>query len=92
MRVVGEGTVAHQRFNTKLLGKDSKIEQSAVGQALKHAAEDQRRTKTCCCYGCDRVSAMFVGSRRIGWLRFCSKHREVAKALALYFHWHRNAQ
>ncbi len=90
MRVVGEGTVASQRINTKLLGKDSKVQHAAVGQAMKRAAEEGR-SQTCSCYGCDRVSAMFVGSRRIGWLRFCYKHREIAKALALYFHWHRKA-
>lgn len=46
----------------------------------------------CSCFGCERVATRFTGSKKRGWLRFCSKHSDVAAALSLYFTRHPNAR
>jgi len=33
---------------------------------------------------CTGVVTRFVGSKRSGWLRFCSKHKDIAVAIAYY--------
>ena len=52
------------------------------------------RTQPCHCHGCTRPATRFVGSKKHGWLRFCSKpeHKEAAFAYNEYLRLHPNAR
>lgn len=51
-------------------------------------------SKRCHCHGCTRVATRFVGSKKHGWLRFCSvpEHKEAAFAYNEYLRLHPNAR
>ena len=65
-------------------------------------AHAQCASKTCqCCgtntyrcdvLGCKREALRYEGSKFVGWLRFCSKHMDVATALSRYMSDHPHAK
>lgn len=67
-------------------------------QTWDHVNRSQRefvaKSQTCHCHGCTRVATRFVGSKKHGWLRFCSvpEHKEAAFAYNEYLRLHPNAR
>ncbi len=54
----------------------------------------ESKPQTCHCHGCIRVATRFVGSKKNGWLRFCSndEHKAAAFAYNEYLRLHPNAR